>query len=221
MRGLGVRGITPNARERTAIPDGGAPARPGLARRDFASPVPACKPVGDITHLKTGRGWLFLSTVVDLNARMVAGRSLSARMTAGIAAGAPEAAGSRGYVAENAIFRSGRGAQHASRPLAKWAAGHRVGLSVGRTGSCHGNAVAEPFFATLKDEMRRTRPLATRDEARRAAIECIEPCYNRERPHPTIGYRVPAEAMDAFSERTKDAVQVAAMASEEPVGKAA
>ena len=108
MRELGIRGIAPNSRKRTTIPDGGAPARPDLVRRDFTSPVPTYKLVGDITYLKTGQGWLFLSTVIDLNARMVVGWSLSGRMTADIVAGSLEMASRRGYVAENAIFHSGR-----------------------------------------------------------------------------------------------------------------
>jgi len=69
--------------------------------------------------------------------------------------------------------------------------------------------------------MYHTRSFATREEAKHAVIEYIEAYYNRKRPHSTIGYRVPAEAMDAFFERTKDAVQFAAMASEKPVDKAA
>ena len=222
MRELGIRGITPNARKRTTIPDEGAPARPDLLKRDFSSPVPTYKLVGDITYLRTGEGWLYLATVIDLNTRMVVGWSLSSRMTADIAVSALESARSRGYVAENAIFHSDRGAQYTSRLLARWADEHRVRLSVGRTGSCHDNAVAESFFATLKNEMYHTRSFATRDEAKHAVIEYIESYYNTKRPHSTIGYRVPAEAMDAFFERTKgDAVQVTAMAPGKAMGKAA
>ena len=73
MRELGIRGCTPNARKRIAIPNPNAKPRPDLVRRDFTSPVPTCKLVGDITYLRTGEGWLFLATVIDLCARMVVG----------------------------------------------------------------------------------------------------------------------------------------------------
>ncbi len=222
MRELGIRGITPNSKKRTTIPDEGAPARPDLVRRDFTSPVPTYKLVGDITYLRTGEGWLYLATVIDLNTRMVVGWSMSAHMTADIAVNALEVARARGYVAENAVFHSDRGAQYTSRLLARWAAEHHVRLSVGRTGSCHDNAVAESFFATLKNEMYHTRSFATREEAKHAVIEYIEAYYNRKRPHSTIGYRIPAEAMDAFFERTKEgAVRVAATASANTLDKAA
>lgn len=170
--------------------------------RDFESPVPTYKLVGDITYLRTGEGWLFLSTVIDLNTRMVVGWALSERMTADIVASALEAARSRGYVAEGAIFHSDRGAQYTSRLVAEWAAAHGVRLSVGRTGSCHDNAVAESFFATLKNEMYHRRSFPTRAEARRAVVGFIEGYYNRRRPHSTIGYRISAQVMEEFFERT-------------------
>lgn len=75
-------------------------------------------------------------------------------------------------------------------------------LSCGRTGSCHDNAVAESFFATLKNEMYHRRRFPTRAAARCAVIEFIEAYYNRRRPHSTIGYRIPAEAMEEFFKRT-------------------
>lgn len=80
-----------------------------------------------------------------------------------------------------------------------------MGLSCSRTGNCHENAVAESFFSTLKNEMCCRRSSPTRDEARFAVIEFIEKHCNRRRPHPSIGYRIPAEAMDAFFERTAPA----------------
>ena len=213
MRELGIRGCTPNARKRTTVPDPKARPRPDLVRRDFTSPVPTYKLVGDITYLRTGQGWLFLATVIDLCTRMVVGWSLSDRMTADIAVAALESAKSRGYVAGNAIFHSDRGAQYTSRLLAEWARDNDVRLSCGRTGSCHDNAVAESFFATLKNEMYHRKSFATRADAKHAVIRFIEAEYNRKRPHSTIGYQIPAKAMEAFFGRTgpaEEALPVAA-----------
>ena len=162
MRELGIRGCTPNAEKRTTIPDPNAKPRPDLVRRDFTSSVPTYKLVGDITCLRTGEGWLYLSTVIGLNTRMAVGWSLSGRMTADIAVSALASAKSRGYAAGNAISRADRGSQHASRLLAEWARANDVRLSCGRTGSCHDNAVAESFFATLKNEMCYRRSFPTR-----------------------------------------------------------
>lgn len=73
-----------------------------------------------------------------------------------------------------------------------------VRLSRSRTGNCHDNAVAESFFATFKNEMHYRRSFPTRDSAKHAVIEFIEVYYNRRRPHSTIGYKMPAEAMEEF-----------------------
>lgn len=205
MREPGMRGVVRNAGKATAVPDPDAPSRPNLVRRRFDPPVPTTVLVGDITYLRTGRGWLYLAVVIDLATRMVVGWSMSERMTAGLAVAALEAAWARGYVAGGAIFHSDRGAQYTSRLMAERAEGRGVRLSVGRTGSCHDNAVAESFFATLKNEMYSLRPWATRAEARRAVVGFIEACYNRRRPHSTIGYQVPVERMAAFMERAERA----------------
>lgn len=202
MREPGIRGRTPSQRKRTTIPDPKAEPRPDLARRDFTSPVPTYKPVGDMTYLRAGEGRLYLATVIDLKTRMVAGWSLSGRMTADIAVAALESAKSRGYVAGSAIFHTDRGAQHASGLPAEWARANDVRLSCSRTGDCRDDAVAESFFATLKNEMHCRRRFATGAEARHAVVEFIEAYHNRRRPHSSIGYRVPAEARADFFERT-------------------
>ena len=201
MRELGIRGIHPRASRRTTVADPAAAERPDLIRRDFSCPVPTAKLVGDITYLATGQGWLYMATVIDLCTRMVVGLAFSERMTADLPIAALESAWARGYVAEGAVFHSDRGSQYTSRAMAEWAERRGVRLSVGRTGSCHDNAVAESFFGTFKNEMYHLRSFATRDEARAASVEYVEGYYNRRRPHSTIGYEIPARKMQAFFDR--------------------
>ena len=97
--------------------------------------------------------------------------------------------------------------------MAEWARANDVRLSCSRTGNCHDNAVAESFFATLKNEMRYRRSFATRADAKHAAIEFIEADHNRKRPHSTIGHQIPAQAMESFFERTKQAEEGLPMAA--------
>ena len=110
-------------------------------------------------------------------------------------------------VAGGAIFRSGRGSQHAGAELAAWAAAHGVRLSVGRTGSCHDNAVAESSFGTPRDEWHRHERPADASTTKHRAIESIEPYCSRCRPHESIGDRVPAEAMRELSDRSERALR--------------
>ncbi|WP_277259580.1 IS3 family transposase [Olegusella massiliensis] len=202
MRELGIRGCTPNAGKRMTIQDPRAKDKKDLVRRDFTVPVPTVKLCGDITYLRTGEGWLYLATVIDLATRMVVGWSMSERMTADIVVAALENAKGRGYVAENAVFHSDKGSQYTSQMLLDWAEENNVRLSCSRTGNCHDNAVAESFFATLKNEMYYRRSFKTRTDAKRAIFNYIEVFYNRRRPHSTMGYQVPGEVMDAFFART-------------------
>lgn len=147
MSGPGMRGICPNASRRTAVPDRDAPARPGLIRRDFPGPVPTTEPVGGMACLRTTGGSSCLAVAMDLCTRMAASWRLRDGMRAGLVVAAPGMARSRGHAAGGAIFHSERGSQHAGAGLAAWAAAHDVRLSVGRTGSCHGNAAAEGLCA--------------------------------------------------------------------------
>lgn len=124
-------------------------------------------------------------------------------MTADIAVGALANAKARGCITEGAIFHSDKGAQRASRLLAERAQDNDVRLSCSRTGSCHDNAVAESFFATLKNEMRYRRSFVTREQAKMAVTELIEVYCSRKRPHSTIDRKIPAQVIDAFFKRTK------------------
>ena len=201
MHELGIQGIHPRKSRRTTIPDPDAPERPDLVQRHFEPPVPTTVLCGDITYLWTLEGWLYMATVIDLATRMAVGLSFSDRMTADLPIAALASAWGRGFIAGGAIFHSDRGSQYTSKAMADWALAHGIRLSVGRTGSCHDNAVAESFFGTFKNEMYRHHTFATRDSARLASIEYVEGYYNRRRPHSTIGYQIPANLMDGFFSR--------------------
>ncbi len=134
-------------------------------------------------------------------------------MTADIVVSALEMAHGRGYVADGSIFHSDRGSQYTSTILARWARAHNVRLSVGRTGSCHDNAVAESFFGSLKNEWYARFAFKTRAKARAAVIWYIETFYNRMRPHSSVGWRRPAELMGEFFERFDSGLEEVQMAA--------
>ena len=67
MRELGLKAVQPRAYKRTTIPGEEPVDTPDLLGRDFAAGgTPGTRLVGDITYLKTGEGWLYLATVIDL-----------------------------------------------------------------------------------------------------------------------------------------------------------
>lgn len=198
MRELGLKAVQPRAYRVTTVHgvDDEYPA--DLIERDFTSSEPGTKLVGDITYLRTGQGWLYLATVIDLATRMVVGWQIADHMRTTLIIDALEMARLHGHVRPNAIFHSDRGTQYASADYAKYCAKVGVRRSMGRTGVCWDNAAAETFFATLKNEMYYRHVFATKARARFAVAEFIEVFYNRKRMHSSIGYRTPAQALNDY-----------------------
>ncbi|MDR2253443.1 MAG: IS3 family transposase, partial [Bifidobacteriaceae bacterium] len=118
MRELGVAGVQPNASKRTTVADPDAPKRPDLVGRRFNPPVPGTFLVGDITYIKTGEGWAYLATVIDLTTRMVIGWRVADHMRASLVVEALEMARASGRAAGGAVFHSDRGAQYTSSEFA-------------------------------------------------------------------------------------------------------
>ncbi|MBP2334754.1 transposase InsO family protein [Saccharothrix coeruleofusca] len=162
---------------------------PNLTGRDFTAPAPGRRLVGDITCLPTPEGWLYPVTVIDLHNREVIGHAMADHMRAELARDALSFAVERGLISGNAVFHADRDTPPGCSAPAL--AGHCIRTSVGRTGSCFDNAVAESFFATLKTEIG-TTVRDTRDDARRGVFAYLG-YYNHDRLHSTLDYRTPQE----------------------------
>lgn len=85
--------------------------------------------------------------------------------------------------------------QYTSAEFAAFCAKRHVRRSLGRTGVCWDNAVAEAFFATLKNDLYHRYSWPSRARARFAVAEYIEVFYNRRRRHSSLGYRTPIQAL--------------------------
>lgn len=203
MTAQDLAGAQPRSKKRTTVPAADAQARPDLIQRDFTAETPGTKLVGDITYLATGQGWLYLATVIDLCTRMVVGWAMAPHMRTELISDALRMAHTHGHVRRGAIFHSDKGAQYTSAEYAKLAKQLNVRLSVGRTGSCHDNAVAESWFSMLKNEMYYRHSFATRARARLAVMEYIEVFYNRRRRHSSLDYRTPAAVHAQHTEHTE------------------
>src|SRR5512143_103126 len=191
MRELGLRACQPRAYQRTTVPGSRPTVSPDLIRRDFSADQPGTRLVGDITYLRTGEGWLYLATVIDLATRMVVGWQLADHLRTCLVVDALAMALTHGHVRPGAIFHSDRGCQYASEEFAAFCARRHVQTSVGRTGACWDNATAESFFAALKNEMYHRESFPTRAGARSAVADYTEIFYNRQRLHSALGYRTP------------------------------
>lgn len=168
--------------------------------RDFTADAPGCKLVGDITYVRTWEGWLYLATVIDCHSKAVVGWSMAENMRTDLICDAIDMAATNVDFADNALFHSDRGSQYTSEQFAQHLESHGLTASMGRTGVCWDNAMAESFFASLKIELVYRTVFPTRNQARRAIAEYIEVFYNRTRLHSALGYKSPLEFTNEYNQ---------------------
>ena len=201
MREEGLRGKTKGRfTPRTTDSRHARPVADNRLDRQFAVDHPQPAWVGDITYIPTREGWLYLATVIDLRTRQVLGYSLSERMPDDLVQQAFLNAWSASPVEAGVVFHSDRGSQYASGDFGKTLAAHGFVPSMSRKGNCWDNAVAESFFATLKNE-EATDVYETKAAAHEAIAQYIHGFYNPDRLHSALGYRSPND----YARRLKQA----------------
>jgi putative transposase len=181
--------------------DGQAGPIPDLVNRDFTADAPGQKMVGDITYIPTWEGWLYLATVIDCHTKAVIGWAMGDNYKTPLIEAAIEMAARNHRLAENAVFHSDRGSNYTSAMFAKTLKKLKLRQSVGRTGICYDNALAESFFAALKNERVHRTQYPTREHARRDVARYIEFRYNSRRRHSGLDYRTPQQVHDEFLNR--------------------
>jgi transposase InsO family protein len=202
MRELGLEGESGRRRVRTTIVDKGATAASDHVRRDFDPPAPDVVWCGDITYLHTGEGWLYLATVIDLFSRRVIGWAAADHMRTELVADAlTMAVATRGGHVAGVIFHSDRGSVYTSNTFGELCELHHVVQSMGATGVCWDNSVAESWFGTMKRELAHRRRWATRADARRDLIRWIEGWFNACRLHSSNNYNSPIDWENLYYRR--------------------
>lgn len=162
--------------------------------RNFSSNVLGEKWVSDITYIKIGNRWNYLTTIMDLADRKVVSWTLSEDMTTeNTVYKAWMIARSKRQITENHIFHSDRGVQYASNTMKLVFSGNNhIIQSMSRKGNFWDNAVAESFFKTLKYECTNRYRFKTFLQAYQTIKEYIQ-WYNTERLHSALGYKAPLE----------------------------
>ena len=199
MRDLGLEPCQPKPwRFSLTEQDGQAGPIPDLVNRDFAADKPGSKMVGDITYIDTWEGWVYLATVIDCATRKIVGWAMDDNYKTPLISRAIEMAVRNIDLPEGAIFHSDRGSNYTSAAFAEKLRELGIKQSVGRTGICYDNAMAESFNGVLKNELVYRTAYVSRKAAVNDIARWIELRYNRTRLHSTLGYRTPQEVLDEY-----------------------
>ena len=201
MRELGLVACQPAPWRPATTVQGAAGPIPDLVNRDFSAAAPGDKMVGDITYIDTWEGWLYLATVIDCATRKVIGWAMDDNYKTPLITAAIEMAARNVDLPEGAIFHSDRGSNYTSAEFAATLEGLGIRQSVGRTGICFDNALAESFNAAVKVERVHRTAYPTRKKAKEDIARYIELRYNRVRLHSALGYRTPQEVHDEYLNR--------------------
>jgi transposase InsO family protein len=202
MRELGLEPCQPRPwRHCLTAQDGQALPLPDLVNRDFTADAPGHKMVGDITYIPTWEGWVYLATVIDCYTKAVIGWAMADHYKTPLIVAAITMAARNHQLAKDAIFHSDRGSNYTSAQFATTLRQLGLRQSVGRTGICYDNSMAESFFAALKNERVYRTQYPTRDRARRDIARYIELRYNVKRRHSGLGYRTPQQVYDEYLNR--------------------
>ena len=201
MRELGLVACQPRPWRPVTTRQGQAGPVPDLVNRDFSAVVPGEKMVGDITYITTWEGWVYLATVIDCATRKVVGWAMDDNYRTPLITAAIGMAARNLDLPEGAVFHSDRGSNYTSAEFAAVLEGLGIRQSVGRTGICFDNALAESFNAAVKVERVHRTVYPTRKKARDDIARYIELRYNRTRLHSALGYRTPQEVHDEYLNR--------------------
>ena len=195
MREQGLSG-TPKRRFKgsTTDSDHSDPIAPNVLQRNFVAACPNTVWVGDITYLRTVKGWVYLAVLIDLYSRKVVGWALDTHMKKELCLEALTRAVAVREPKRGLIHHTDRGSQYTSRAYSE--ALERTGMvpSMSRKGDCWDNAVSESFFGTIEQELvGQSKIWADVTEARAAVSHYIHGFYNASRLHSTLNYQSPVD----------------------------
>ena len=193
MRAMGLRCKTTRKFVVTTDSKHDEPVAANILNRQFSVSAPNTVWVSDITYLKAGSKWHYLTVFIDLFSRIVVGWDLSDSLERHSMMYAFNKALWRRRPGEGLLVHSDRGVQYASADFRQLLEKTGCVQSMSRKGNCWDNAVAESFFHTLKTQLTHHERFRDKNEAELALFNYIEAYYNRRRRHSSIGYRTPAE----------------------------
>ncbi len=145
----------------------------------------------DITYIRVGRGFAYLTAVIDWYSRQVLSWRLSNTMDTAFCVEALEEALERYGTPE--IFNTDQGSQFTSAAFTDVLKAHKIRISMDGKGRALDNIFVERLWRSVKYEEIYLKQYQTMQEAR-DGLSAYFQFYNHERPHQSLNNKTPAEA---------------------------
>jgi transposase InsO family protein len=138
--------------------------------------------VTDITYLRIGSYFAYLSLITDKYSRKIVGWHLSDSLSIEGSMKALKKALSTAREKQGIIHHSDRGIQYCSNPYTQLLEKHKMLISMTEENHCYENGLAERVNGILKDEYMLDSTFNSFRQAEQACNQAIE-LYNTRRPH--------------------------------------
>ncbi|GAA0910709.1 hypothetical protein GCM10009559_81510 [Pseudonocardia zijingensis] len=192
MTVAGIEGIHRRRHGKKRSRVGAGSVAPDLVGRQFLTERPDQLWVADISYLRTWEGFLYLAVIVDACTRRVVGWAMADHLRRELVLDALGMALHQRKPSAGLIHHSDHGVQYTSIDFGRTLRTSGLVASMGSIGDAFDNAMAESFFATLKEEMIYRRAWPTRHELEMEVFSFIEGFYNPLRRHSRLGNLSPA-----------------------------
>ena len=153
---------------------------PNHLARDFHADRPNQKWVTDISYIRTGQGFLYLSVIRDLYDNSIVAYKTGTEQNINLVLSTIRAAKKKEKVTAELQLHSDQGFQYTSQAYYSLTKSYHITPSMSSRGNPYDNAMAENFFSILKTECIYRTKLKTYEEARLLIGEYIH-FYNNER----------------------------------------
>jgi transposase InsO family protein len=203
MTVAGIEGIHRRRHGKKRSRIGAGSVAPDLVGRQFLAQRPDQLWVTDISYLRTWEGFLYLAVVVDACTRRVVGWAMADHLRRELVLDALGMALHQRKPTAGLIHHSDHGVQYTSIDFGRTLRTSGVVASMGSIGDAFDNAMAESFFATLKEEMIYRRAWPTRHEIEMEVFSFIEGFYNPLRRHSRLGNLSPAACEQQLMAQTE------------------
>ena len=163
-----------------------------LLKRDFHAEAPNQKWVTDITQIRVGDSWLYLSAIKDLFNNEIVAHHMSLRNDNELVLQTFRNAFEKTEDVPGLIVHSDQGFQYTSYAYHDMLPKVGARISMSRRGNCYDNASMESFFSHLEAEGLYPYDIRSMGEAQRRIEEYII-FYNQGRPQRILNKLTPVE----------------------------